>query len=486
LAGIIGYTYLLVVITLLIFYFNHLKKILVGVLIWVNLGWLSTNAQQTNVAVHPNSIARLYGTKASGLEGKLARKNGDFIRIDGASKLEWKINVASAGLYEVKICYGSKNADKEDRIEIAAGKKKLNYPIKPTMGVWDEGSFEQKQIEGSISLEKGTQVLKMIVPAIKHVIDFRNLELVPVAAKSLIELDAKNAHKSRANTDWLGKAGYGLMFHWTSQSVNEDGTIKPFDEAVENFDMDAFVEMVEETGARYILFTVGHAEPFCPAPIKSWEKYHPDHTTKRDLIMEMADKLNAKGIKLMCYFPTHVVGKYRKVNEREFSQINREILTEFGQRYGGKVVGYWFDGWYQCYEEYPGFSFKDFFTACKAGYPERIISLNSWIYPAVTEWQEYWAGEAASPVRTPVNGTLDRGPGEGLRYQALIIMEPYWVQQKAEIPDPRFTEEELSNYIERCNNEGGAVTINLGIYQNGKIGDNALQIMKKVKARLRH
>src|SRR5688572_4640133 len=144
----------------------------------------------------------------------------------------------------------------------------------------------------------------------------------------------------------------------------------------------------------------------------------------------MADMLNARGIKLMCYFPTHIIGKYKKVSEQEFSKINREILTEFGQRYRDKVVGYWFDGWYQCFEEYPGFSFKDFFKTCKVGYPDRIIALNSWIYPAVTEWQEYWAGETASPVRPPVNGTLERGPGEGLRYQALIIMEPYWVQQK--------------------------------------------------------
>jgi hypothetical protein len=184
-------------------------------------------------------------------------------------------------------------------------------------------------------------------------------------------------------------------------------------------------------------------------------------------------------------FPTHVVAKYRKVTEKEFSQINNEVITEFGQRYGKKVVGYWFDGWYQCFEEYPNVSFPDFFKACKAGDPDRIIALNSWIYPAVTEWQEYWAGETASPVELPKNGTLERGPGMGLRYQALLIMEPYWVQEKPEIPDPRFSAEQLSKYIKECIQQGGSVTINMGIYQDGTVGKKALEVMKEVKERIK-
>ena len=94
------------------------------------------------------------------------------------------------------------------------------------------------------------------------------------------------------------------MFHWTSQSIGTDGTIKPFAQAVADFPLRQFVEMVEATGAGYVLFTVGHAQPYCPAPLASWEKYHPGKTTKRDLVAEMAQALNAKGIKLMCYFPT--------------------------------------------------------------------------------------------------------------------------------------------------------------------------------------
>lgn len=450
-----------------------------------NLSCISSIAQQTRIVIYPNKPTRLYGSRASQLQGEVAKKNGDFMSITGAAELTWKIHVSSSGLYQVKICYGAKAGDAVNKIEISSYPKTISLPVRSTTGVWGDGSFEEILIENTLSLKKGSQEIIMKAPPFQEPIEFRNIELIPLKAKSSIDADRIRAHNARAKSDWLAKAGYGLMFHWTSQSVDHEGKKKPYKEAVEEFDLNTFVNMVEETGARYVLFTVGHAEPYCPAPIKAWEKYHPDHTTKRDLIMEMANMLNDKKIKLMCYFPTHVIGKYPKVSEQEFTRINKDILKEFGQRYGDKVAGYWFDGWYQCFEEYPAVSFEDFFKACKEGNPDRIIALNSWIYPGVTEWQEYWAGEAASPVLPPVKGTVERGPGKGLRYQALIIMEPYWVQEKMEMPHPRFNDEELSNYIRKCNEEGGSVTINLGIYQNGKIGDKALAVMKKVKSRLR-
>ena len=276
------------------------------------------------------------------------------------------------------------------------------------------------------------------------------------------------------------------MFHWTSQSVGKDGTHKPYAQAVDDFDVKRFAEMVEETGAGYVIFTIGHAQSYCPAPLKAWEKYHPGKTTRRDLIAEMADAFNAKGIKLMCYLNAASLTKYPKASEEEFSRIMTEVVTEFGEHYKEKVAGYWFDCCYQAKEKYPGFSFREFFKTCKAGNPNRIVALNSWIYPNVSEWQEYWAGETASPVGLPLKGTTqEHGPGAGLRYHALLIMEPYWVQQKVEMPRPQFTAQQLGDYISQCKANGGAVTINLGIYQDGTVDPNAVDVLKEVRQRIR-
>jgi hypothetical protein len=243
--------------------------------------------------------------------------------------------------------------------------------------------------------------------------------------------------------------------------------------------------MVEATGAGYVILTVGHAETYCPAPLASWEKYHPGKTTRRDLIAGMADALQSKGVKLICYLNAAGLTHYPRASGEEFSRIMTEVVTEFGERYKEKVAGYWFDCCYQAREKYPDFSFRDFFKACKAGNPNRIVALNSWIYPNVSEWQEYWAGETASPVEPPVNGSNPRGPGQGLRYQSLLIMEPYWVQQKVEMPAPRFDAQRLGDYISQCMDNGGAVTINLGIYQDGSVDPKAVEVLKSVRRRIR-
>ena len=77
--------------------------------------------------------------------------------------------------------------------------------------------------------------------------------------------------------------------------------------------------------------------------------------------------------------------------------MTTDIVKEFGERYGDKVAGYWFDGFYQCFEKYPDFSFREFFKVCKAGNPNRVIALNSWIYPNVSDGRSIGPGKPPTP-----------------------------------------------------------------------------------------
>lgn len=43
----------------------------------------------------------------------------------------------------------------------------------------------------------------------------------------------------------------------------------------------------------------------------------------------------------------------------------------------------------------------------------------------------------------------------------------------------------LSDYIKRCSAKGGVVTINLGIFQDGTIGKEALEVMQIVRKKIR-
>jgi hypothetical protein len=49
---------------------------------------------------------------------------------------------------------------------------------------------------------------------------------------------------------------------------------------------------------------------------------------------------------------------------------------------------------------------------------------------------------------------------------------------------PRFTAQQLSDYIGKCKANGGAVTINLGIYQDGTVNPDAVNVLKEVRKRL--
>ncbi len=441
------------------------------------------------ISIKIDQVTYLYCSKAMEMIGDWKMQPGENVRWNGNSKIKWFIEVQREDSFNLFINAWVPESSKGNEIKFNVGKEKVNFQLQPTKGLEIGGrNFQRIQCTPRIHLEKGINVVTLASDNVDdslHVMDLRAIELEPISALQRIENNIQKAVNSRANSAWLAKAGYGVMFHWTSQSVNPDGTNLPYEEAVNRFDVEKFAQMVGDTGAGYVIFTIGHAEPYCPAPIAHWEKHHPGMTTKRDLIWELAEALSKKNIRLICYMPTHVVAKYKKVDETDFMKINTEILREMGDRYKEKIAGYWFDGWYQCFEEYPNVSFEEFFNATKTGNKDRIIALNSWIYPEVTPWQEYWAGEVASPVTPPIDGHMKNGPVPDLRYQALLIMEPYWVQQKAIKPDPRFDANELSQYIRNCMNNGGAVTVNIGIFQDGTIGEKALNVMKQVRGQIR-
>jgi hypothetical protein len=431
----------------------------------------------------------LYCSRQSRIDGNLTLQPGKNRRWSGSGGLTWTLQVPGADSFDVYLIADIPAESEGAEMVFATTAGSFVFGLKPTTGPWLKGrNFQRVKVLSGIPLQKGIQEVALSGPGIgtnSRLMDIRSVELVPVNAYQAISKNEERASAARADIRWMSDSGYGLMFHWTSQSVQSDGSKKTFDSAVKDFDVTKFGEMVNQTGAGYVMFTIGHAEQYCPAPIKAWEILHPSKTTSRDLIMEIADELGKYDIRLMLYLNSPLLAGLGKVDTRGYYKNHKAVLSEIGNRYKQKIAGYWIDSWYQGFEEYPDFNFKALFRLFKIGNRDRVFCLNSWIYPAVTPWQEYWAGETASPVALPQNGFMKDGPVPDLPYHALLIMEPYWVQEKAEMPDPRFTAEELGKYITECQENGGAVTVNLGIYQDGTVGQKALQVMKEVRAGIR-
>lgn len=448
----------------------------------------TSNSSGIDVKVDKSTF--LYGSKATRIVGELKKQSGDYFEWKGNGEMGWAISTSAVEKYDLFLIADIPAESINNEMLFTSGANSFKFTINPTSGPWIDGgkNFQRIKVLSEVLLPKGNQEVGLKSNGLttnKTLLNFRSIELVPVSANQSIEKENQKAVVSRANTEWLTKTGYGVMFHWTSQSVNPDGSNKKFEVAVNDFDVRKFANMVEETGAGYVIFTIGHAEQFCPAPIVSWDRLHLGKTTRRDLIMEIADELGKYNIRLMLYLNSPLLAGLGKGDTKYYFNNHTAVLTEIGNRYKEKVAGYWIDSWYQGFEEYPDFDFEGLFKLCKVGNPNRIFCLNSWIYPSVSPWQEYWAGEVASPVAVPENGFMKEGPAPTLPYQALLIMEPYWVQEKAQMPDPRFTSLGLSKYIRDCMENKGAVTINLGIYQDGTVGEKALNVMKEVRQQIR-
>jgi len=424
---------------------------------------------------------------------------GGYVKWIGNASLRWEVEVPEKDEYEVYLTANVPEASDGTRITIEAADKTSDFAVFKTSGPFPGGedfkikealNFERKKLSGSIPLKAGKQIITVSTSGVdteEVLFHIRGIELLPVSKKEMIAAEEARAIASRASFDWMAKTGYGVMFHWTSETPQRDGSRKSFEEAVNDFDVEQFVNMVVETGAGYVIFPIGHAQSYCPAPIRSWERIHPGQTTKRDLIEELANALNERDIRLICYINGPLAFEYPKRVEitpeivQNFVANFKAVLPELGMRYKDKIAGYWFD---TMILKIP---FEEFFNAAKVGNKDRVICLNAFVWQEASPWQDYWAGEVQHPIAPPVNGYMNGGISPNLPYHVLLTMEKFsWgVGRTGQIRDPKFTSEELSSYIKACMDNGGAVTVNMGIFQDGTVGKKALQVMRGVKERIR-
>ena len=416
-----------------------------------------------------------------------------------ADSFTWEVEVREAGEYAVSIKYSCPPKAAGTEYVISSGDSRITDRTEGTSrlmttdySVWT--SFERKELKERLHLRAGRSTIQLCAaeaPKGAEVMRFYTLDLTPAKARERIASAQERAREKRASTKWFVDAKYGVTFHWTPTTQPRKGPQKAFPEAVRDLDVAAFASTVEETGAGYVIFTSTHAPHWFPAPIEAIEKTLPGNTCDRDLIGDLADALNKKGIKLILYYPGGrgseddapdiPWGKASGWTEDKnvyFDNFCR-IFTEIGRRYGSKVAGYWFDF---CPFNAPH-HFEPLYDAAKTGNPDRIIAWNSWINRVPSDFQEYLAGEIADNI-------IDIDPGEFAHLQPhvwIVLDDEDWVHEQPDtvIGAPHMSTSELVSFVNACVKKNIVVSMNVSIYQDGSISPATLDQLKAVRSAVR-
>lgn len=403
----------------------------------------------------------------------------------------WEVEVVAAGDYAVTVLFNH-SLKSPLKVAVTAGAARCET-VSEHIAHHDWRRFS---LPGSLRLAQGKQTLALTISPVSgeslEKLELLSIELVCPEVKERLHRAAL-AMRAQTDTQWFRNARYGLMCHWTSQTVPRHGPPKPYAEAVRDFDVKTFAEQVQRAGAKFVTITTSHAMLYFPAPLKSLDRILPGRTAQRDLIGELAEALGQRGIRLMLYYHLgsdadrawQEASGFWKTDTTEFWNNWTAVIGEAGERYGDKLAGWWFDDGTANYY-YRSAPWERLATAAKAGNPKRLVCFNPWILPPATEFQDYLAGEGNGDpgvqgwLKPGDRGRISGGAYAGLQAGAALITEGDWLHTKrdTEIGAPRYSAAQLADLLHRFAALENAPMLNCEIYQDGTLSLATVELLR--------
>ena len=405
--------------------------------------------------------------------------------------LAWDVRVAEAADYAVNVLMEN-TASAPVGLEVSCGASVVKVESKPS-------SWRRLPMEGVLPLAAGAQRLTLRAIPAAGMKEFRlsvmSIELVRPAVRAKLH---QAALALRSDTGWFIRARYGIMAHWTSQSMPRQGERKPYAQAVQDFDVETVANQLADTGAGFFLLTTSHGEQYFPGPNRALDRILPGRTARRDLVGDLAEALNKRGMKLMLYYHLGAADAGEKewltasgfwgTDTSVFFDNWTSLIGEAGERYGARLAGWWFDdGTFNCY--YRSAPWEKLARAAKRGNPQRLIAFNSAGLPSATEFQDFDCGECAD--NPAAHGWLTKGgdgryvdgPNQGLQASANLTVDGGWVhgERDKEIGKPRWTPEELASLLRSFEEHKAVPIFNLEIYQEGGFSPASIELFKQAR-----
>jgi hypothetical protein len=307
-------------------------------------------------------------------------------------------------------------------------------------------------------------------------------------------------------TDWFHKAKWGVFCHYLSDVILKDAppgspsepmTVEKWNQLIANFDVEGLADQLKSCNAGYFCLTLGQNSGYYLSPNATYDKlagYSPSHLSRRDLIPDLSAALAKRGIPLMVYLPSGAPDRDPLAREKlqwksgnfrlaEFQRMWEAVIREWSLRWGAKIKGWWIDGCYYAdamYRHPDEPNFTSFAAALRAGNPDAIIAFNPGVTPVLRRHapdEDYTAGEANEPLGMQIASRwVDGAQAHVLSY----LGNSWWYGVK-----PRFSNEQVVQWMRDFLDTGGVVTWDVHVQPNGLIPEAMMAQLKAIDKGLR-
>jgi len=214
--------------------------------------------------------------------------------------------------------------------------------------------------------------------------------LLPFAVFALFATYPKCSH---AGSNWFNSQGYGFWVHGFYQLDGNPNATQGLTNASEwQVNTETFASNVQSMGGTYVVLSVGgFGVKWLHAPNAKYRGYtgyaQNQADINRDLILDLSNSLNARGIRLYLYVNAQGpfndaqarsglgMGSDLKVNTT-FIQRWADCVQEFSDRYGSRISGYFIDHDYTSIGYTTPNLINPIISACRHGNPNALVALN--------------------------------------------------------------------------------------------------------------
>ncbi|HEV3026288.1 MAG TPA: malectin, partial [Planctomycetota bacterium] len=328
------------------------------------------------------------------------------------------------------------------------------------------------------------------------------LSLVLLGGLFLGAMPARGTAQQNADTSWMKKAKYGLFMHYQYRILlgySLNGLQPPeapasaespagWNAFVDGFDVNGFGDQMVAGHVGWVLFCIDDAprgwQCTPNATFDGFTGYAPgNRCSNRDLIHDLSVALHARGVKLICYwaglvgwsFDTQtfqgMAGDPNNPSAPPTAESRRRrlaVLQEYCNRWGTQVDGWWFDGMNPGLYDGTTYNYASINSIVRTPNPSAVIAF-SWgggqtpagnsagsqgdLAPGV---QDFAGGDSWSKMDlTQYTPTTYPGDSRILWHGKMYCGNIYHGQGT----DNQYTDQELIDWLNTCNNEGGICTM---------------------------